>query len=83
MQPAWIALGVLILSLGASVGISLHLGRRRFYRTNAHGVEEFGSYRRAVRSDLYEGLLKLLQLVLWVSTLIAWFVVGMAPSRYW
>ena len=83
MPPAWIALAAWIFCIVGYIGIHLYVGRRRFYRTNAAGVEEFESYGRAVRSQLFEALLTLLNLVFLLGGMIAMFLVVTAPRRYW
>jgi hypothetical protein len=83
MRPAWIALAAWIFCIAGSIGIHLYVGRRRFYRTNAAGVEEFESYGRAVRSQLFEAFLALLNLVFLLGGMIAMFLVATASPRYW
>ena len=83
MRPAWIALAVWIFCIVGYVGIHLYLGRRRFYRTNPAGVEEFESYGRAVLSQLFEALLTLLTLVFLLGGVIAMALVIGAPRHYW
>lgn len=83
MRPAWIALAVWIGCIVGYVGIHFYIGRRRFYRTNAAGVEEFESYARAVKSQLFEAFLALLNLVFLLVGMIAMFLVMTAPRRYW
>ena len=83
MRPGWIALAVWIFCIVGYVGIHLYIGRRRFYRTNAAGVEEFESYARAVMSQLFEALLTLLTLVFLLAGVIAMAAVIMAPRGSW
>ena len=73
MPPAWIALGVLIACMVICVAIPLYIGRRHFYRTHAAGVQEFKSYGRAVRSQLFEFLLTMIALVCFYSTIKDFF----------
>jgi hypothetical protein len=83
MPPAWIALAIWMFCIVGYVGIHLYLGRRRFYRTNAAGVEEFVSYARAVMSQLFEAFLTLLTLVFLLAGVIAMAAVIMAPRGSW
>ena len=83
MRPAWLALAVWIFCIVGYVGIHLYIGRRQFYRTNAAGMEMFKSYGHAVRSQLFEGLLRLLTIVFLLGGLLALFLVISAPRHYW
>ena len=46
-------------------------------------MEEFESYGRAVRSQLFEAFLTLLNLVFLLGGMIAMFLVATASPRYW
>jgi uncharacterized membrane protein len=83
MPPAWIALGVLIACMVICVAIYFYIGRRHFYRTNAAGVQEFKSYGRAVRSQLFEFLLTMIALVCFYVGFGAYVLVMGAPRHYW
>ena len=83
MRPGWIALAAWIFCVAGFVGIRLYVGRRRFYRTNAAGVEEFESYGRAVASWLFEAFLHLLTLVLLLSGLIPMAMLIRSPPGFW
>jgi hypothetical protein len=52
----------IVLIAGALLGFGW-VGRRKFYRTNKYGVEEFESWGRAVRTQLLEGVVALVCLV--------------------
>lgn len=74
------AIILIILScLGILVSLALFIwiSRRRFYRRNVAGLEEFKSYSSAVFNTLGEGLLKFIAWVLLLSSLIlGGFMVG-------
>ncbi len=50
----WLALTAVVVFLASAVAIFLWVGRRRFYRTNSAGVEEFKNYSSAVLTMLVE-----------------------------
>lgn len=79
----WIALLTFILSVVGFLMIHLHLGRRKFYRTNAAGLQEFPSYSNFVLTRLYEGALGLVSILLFVAIWVALFMVLHAPRRSW
>jgi len=82
-RSPWIAVAIWIACAVGFVVVCLYLGRRRFYRTNAAGVEEFDGYRNAVLSRLFEMFLRLLAAVLFLASWVALFVFMSAPYKYW
>jgi hypothetical protein len=58
----WIGLSTILALLLVPVGLILMMwaGRRRFSRTNAHGVEQFASYGQSLSHRAIEELVSLL-----------------------
>ena len=83
MPAPWLALGVLLTCIATFVAVHLFIGRRRFYRTNAAGVQEFKSYGSAIFSQLIEGFLVLISLVCILVGFGAFVLVMGAPHRAW
>jgi len=62
---------IALLCLVAAWAIVHVIRRRRFYRRNAAGVEEYGGYGQKVRSDAYEFALTLIATALMIGGLVA------------
>ena len=82
-RSPWIAVAVWIACAVGFAVVYLYLGRRRFERTNAAGVEEFDSYRRAVLSHWFEVFLRLIAALLFLASWVAVFVLMKTSYRYW
>ena len=57
-----LGLGIALLAIG--FGLGLWRKRRKFYRTNAAGVEQFKSYSGKLKGTLLDGMLHVLSLFL-------------------
>jgi hypothetical protein len=60
--------GAILLLLG--VIINYQIGRRRFYRRNAAGVQQFKSYRHSLLSRGLERILSILAYILMIAGVI-------------
>ena len=81
-RSPWIAVAIWIACAIGFAVVYLYLGRRRFYRTNAAGVEEFESYRGAVLSHLFEVFMRLIAGILFIASWVALFVFMKTPYKY-
>lgn len=65
-------LGLILILL--SIGIYFFSDRRKFYRRNQSGIEEFNSYSDARFTRFMERLLQILRVILLVAGLICCFL---------
>lgn len=65
---AFIVIGASALAIG--IALRLFVGRRRFYRRNQAGLQEFKNYRRAIGISFIEKLLMIIgSLLIVIGTL--------------
>ena len=82
----WVPVAVVLAVVFTPIGIALLVwsARRRFYRRNIAGVEEFGSYSHALGSRLTEGFVDLVGTLAFATGLLAGFFAAYATflQRY-
>jgi hypothetical protein len=83
MRSPWLALGLVTICFASITAIHLFIGRRRFYRTNVAGIQEFKNYRSAILNQFVEGVLGLISMILFVVGFGAVLVVLQTPYKYW
>lgn len=74
--PNWLGFSLGIAMLIVALGIFFYLGRRRFYRRNKAGMEEFTSFGSSVLIGIYESFLYLIMAILAVIGVFQIFMHG-------